>query len=366
MDSKSSFKFGVILVAILFFCQLLLVPVYSIDTRTTRGEVPLFLEHERIDSEVHPVLDNGELFVPLETILNAKGYSYEYVDNSIVVHGKSGSIVFTDGNAQATVFGRELTLYRPPFRKQNVFYIPYKSVRETLGLNVYYDDFPLSIQLTDPTIVPARSEAIANIYSYQGKYAFFLGTNGKYGLVSDLEQIVFPAKWEEVVPEISEGYICYKQDGKWGVVSVEGREVLAPEWDSLSAFRRGVVIVGRNYRGEMLYGLADEYGRVVYNPREGKIKYSKGYFISSYKDEDGVGHSTVLTTEGRTAPLFWSLTILALTRSMKWDMRYLAMGARKASSIDWGENSVRRSTIAFFYRTRVLMWLFETAVAMGT
>ncbi len=298
MNSKISFKSVVTSVfAILFLCQLLFVPSYSLDMKY---EMPLFLEYERIDSQVHPMLDNGELFVPLELIADAIGYSYEYVNDSIVVHGKHGDIVFTDGSPNVTVFGKEITLYRAPFRKNNVFYIPYKSLSDMLGLNVYYNDTPSYIQLTDPTLLPPRSEMIGYIYSYQGKYAFFLGTNGKYGLVSDLEQIVFPAKWEAVVPEISDGYICYQQDGKWGAISVDGREVLAPEWDSLSAFRHGAVVVGKIYHGEMLYGLADEYGRVVFNPREGTIKHSNGYFISSYKDDDGIGHSIVLTNEGRS------------------------------------------------------------------
>lgn len=86
-------------------------------------------------------------------------------------------------------------------------------------------------------------------------------------------------------------------DTLYGLMTLDGAWAVAPSWESLEWKGRLAQVSRRDERGGG-YGLIDPQGKVVVEPRYGRIDHSEGLYIG-YRQEDGQDRLDVLNADGK-------------------------------------------------------------------
>ena len=85
----------------------------------------------------------------------------------------------------------------------------------------------------------------------------------RYGMVNTQGQLVVPAVYDRIVPTAANRYLVYQNDPQRGalvgLVSKAGKPLIHPKYESIQDLNNGYVIVGRNGK----YGLLTVEGRTT-------------------------------------------------------------------------------------------------------
>lgn len=109
----------------------------------------LYLNGIALETEAPPEMVNASVLVPARTITESLGFKVDYDDKKKQVKVQDGTllILMKLNDSKATVNGKEVTLVEPPLIRSNRAMVPVRFVTETLGLEVYWDNPTKSVFL---------------------------------------------------------------------------------------------------------------------------------------------------------------------------------------------------------------------------
>jgi hypothetical protein len=112
---------------------------------------------------------------------------------------------------------------------------------------------------TGKTIIPFEYDGL---YTSNGKYISVYNTiNGKntWGVVSMQNKVLIPIAYDQL--QVDSNLIGVKQNGKWGMKDVSGKEILPIEFESLTPYAQNQVILAQ--KGSQ-YGFIDAKGKWLF------------------------------------------------------------------------------------------------------
>lgn len=109
----------------------------------------LYLNGIALETDAPPEMVNASVLVPARTITESLGFKVDYDEKQKQVKVQDGTllILMKLNDPKATVNGEEVTLVEPPLIRSNRAMVPVRFVTETLGLEVYWDNPTKSVFL---------------------------------------------------------------------------------------------------------------------------------------------------------------------------------------------------------------------------
>ena len=122
--------------------------------------VQLRVDGQAISSDVPPVTQHSEVFVPLRAIAEALGADthYDRKANSIEVIRGDQTLRFQVGVAKATVNGAPMTFNHPPFRVRGRVMVGLHAVSRAFGVKTRVDHKTARIDLDTPGVIEAGAQ----------------------------------------------------------------------------------------------------------------------------------------------------------------------------------------------------------------
>lgn len=115
----------------------------------------------------------------------------------------------------------------------------------------------------------AKSEFVNNTVSEE--FISFKEDN-KYGLKDRSGKIIVPPKYDNFEPiKFAEGLARVQLNGKWGFINQAGKEVIPPKYDQTGNFQNGVATV----KSGEAWGVVDKTGRELVPPKYFEIHVMK-------------------------------------------------------------------------------------------
>ena len=127
-------SFAIFLSLIIVFCGFI-PPAYA------ESKIKVFLHGNEIKFEQQPVIENGYVFVPAKTLLEALGYNIEYMEiarEAIAYNGITDSIMYIDSN-ELWIDENEYTMPISAKTINGKLFVPLKPISEILNMNVFWD-----------------------------------------------------------------------------------------------------------------------------------------------------------------------------------------------------------------------------------
>ena len=118
-------------------------------------------------------------------------------------------------------------------------------------------------------------------FVHEGNYSI-VELNGKKGLINRDNNEVLPLKYNEL--RYSNGVLLFKENGCWGIISLNGEVILAPQFDYIEDFHEDKAVVRMNEK----YGVISMKGENIVIPKYDNIfSYREGYAIFELDRESG-------------------------------------------------------------------------------
>ena len=96
----------------------------------------------------------------------------------------------------------------------------------------------------------------------------------KYGLYDIKKKVLIPADYD-TRPELKDGYYLIAKNGLYGILDLDGQQILKPEWKSITAIEGGYIVckIDRkdSWIGKEYYGLVDRCGNFIIKPDYSEI-----------------------------------------------------------------------------------------------
>lgn len=96
----------------------------------------------------------------------------------------------------------------------------------------------------------------------------------KYGLYDIKKKVLIPADYD-TRPELKDGYYLIAKNGLYGILDLDGQQILKPEWKSITAIEGGYIVckIDRkdSWIGKEYYGLVDRCGNFIIEPYYNEI-----------------------------------------------------------------------------------------------
>ena len=96
----------------------------------------------------------------------------------------------------------------------------------------------------------------------------------KYGLYDIKKKVLIPADYD-TRPELKDGYYLIAKNGLYGILDLDGQQILKPEWKSITAIEGGYIVckIDRkdSWIGKEYYGLVDRCGNFIIKPDYNEI-----------------------------------------------------------------------------------------------
>lgn len=145
-------------------------------------------------------------------------------------------------------------------------------------------------------INPAGEMVIAADYDLAFDFAEGMAVikKGKYGVIDASGNTIIEPVWEQLSPQVKNGYLKGKKDGKWVILDSRGT-VLSKGFDAIGEFSEGFCVV----KTEGSYGYIDEtFSQVIPAVWESAGDFSGGYAVVSREGQYGYIDATgALMTE---------------------------------------------------------------------
>lgn len=159
IQSMSICKKG--LLCILLACLLL---AFVLPAAAQAATIQIFLNGEKIETDVAPVLQQGRTLVPIRVISEKLGATVDYQesDKSIRITSATVNIQMTVGSQNVTVNGEAQTLDVPANTTNGRTLVPLRFVGEALGVGVDWDGANSYVILTKQVDMPQAQEPSAD------------------------------------------------------------------------------------------------------------------------------------------------------------------------------------------------------------
>ena len=96
----------------------------------------------------------------------------------------------------------------------------------------------------------------------------------KYGLYDIKKKVLIPADYD-TRPELKDGYYLIAKNGLFGILDLDGQQILKPEWKSITAIEGGYIVCKIYWKdsgiGKEYYGLVDRCGNFIIKPDYNEI-----------------------------------------------------------------------------------------------
>lgn len=129
------------------------------------------------------------------------------------------------------------------------------------------------------TLVSCNWEKVVGIECYYSKVT---DGNGKWGVVSDSDELLFPCQWDDIKLGVLERFVV-KHNDKWGVVDMDGTPIIPCRWDAIEVAAPYYVV--KDSCGK--YGLYDEDGAMISDCLWSNLYASNRIDVFFVKDRDG-------------------------------------------------------------------------------
>jgi hypothetical protein len=253
-----------------------------------------------------PVLGLVILLLPATAYAAPSVDSFRFLNGNFAEGTRNGKTVFVD-----LVSGRMYDSVEPYTNKPDILIIGYKGkfgVAHGDGkvlVNPEYDE----VQLYPEGYISVKKDGRCGRFLESGEPVIpcaygrisegsgitFLERDGKQGWYSpEKKKIIFPVVYDEIsCPSMTVDYIETKKDGRYGIMTVDGKVVFEPVYEKIDYFDDGVFGVRQNGR----WGLVKGDGSVLCECRfDSFLPGYYGYAVVSER-----GRSGYVNLEGRIA-----------------------------------------------------------------
>jgi hypothetical protein len=116
------------------------VTFISLAATAAQADVGISINGTSVDVSPAPIIQAGRVFVPLRGVFENLGASVVYDDGQINATGNGREISLHIGSTQATVDGNPQTIDVAPFIVGESTYVPLRFISQSLGASVQWDD----------------------------------------------------------------------------------------------------------------------------------------------------------------------------------------------------------------------------------
>ena len=122
--------------------------------------VEVHVDGQKIVTDVPPVTQNQEVFVPLRAVAEALGADthFESKENSIEIVRGSQTLEFKVGLTKATLNGAPMTLRHAPFRVRGRVMVGLRSIALAFGVKTRYNRRTARIDVDTPGVIEAGAQ----------------------------------------------------------------------------------------------------------------------------------------------------------------------------------------------------------------
>ena len=122
--------------------------------------VEVHVDGQKIVTDVPPVTQNQEVFVPLRAVAEALGADthFEPKENTIEIVRGSQTLEFRAGSTKATLDGAPMTLRHAPFRVRGRVMVGLRSIALAFGVKTRYDRRTARIDVESPGVIEAGAQ----------------------------------------------------------------------------------------------------------------------------------------------------------------------------------------------------------------
>ncbi|MBV9736675.1 MAG: copper amine oxidase N-terminal domain-containing protein [Candidatus Eremiobacteraeota bacterium] len=122
--------------------------------------VEVHVDGQKIVTDVPPVTQNQEVFVPLRAVAEALGADtrFEPKENSIEIVRGSQTLEFKVGSTKATLNNAPMTLHHAPFRVRGRVMVGLRSVALAFGVKTRYNRRTARIDVDTPGVIEAGAQ----------------------------------------------------------------------------------------------------------------------------------------------------------------------------------------------------------------
>ena len=138
-------KFLILLAVLVLFCAF---PVCA-------EEIPVYINGERLEFDVAPMLVNERTMVPMRFIFEKFGatVAYEHETRSVMAgytdsNGDSSIIFFTIGSDRAFINNKLVILDAASFETEGRTLVPLRFISEALGHDVFWNEEEFAVYIT--------------------------------------------------------------------------------------------------------------------------------------------------------------------------------------------------------------------------
>ena len=123
--------------------------------------VEVHVDGQKLVTDVPPVTQNQEVFVPLRAVAEALGAEtrFEPKESTIEIVRGSQTLEFGVGSTKATLDGAPMTLRHAPFRVRGRVMVGLRSVALAFGVKTRYDRRTARIDVDTPGVIEAGAQA---------------------------------------------------------------------------------------------------------------------------------------------------------------------------------------------------------------
>jgi len=122
--------------------------------------VELHVDGQKIATDVPPVTQRQEVFVPLRAVAEALGADtrFEPKENTIEIVRGSQTLEFRVGSNKAMLNGAAMTLRHAPFRVRGRVMVGLRSIALAFGVKTRYDHRTARIDVDTPGVIEAGAQ----------------------------------------------------------------------------------------------------------------------------------------------------------------------------------------------------------------
>jgi len=151
------------LVVFLMLCMMAYYGGYNLMARTeTPQEIVIYVNGEKVDTEVSPILKNNRTLIPLRSVFEKLGAEVDFnqTTNQAIIQTDSNEILLELGNSAVLVNGRIQFMDTQSLAIDGRTFVPLRFVAEQLGASVQWDGVKkrIDIRTANSTIVNEAEE----------------------------------------------------------------------------------------------------------------------------------------------------------------------------------------------------------------
>jgi len=176
---KSIFKILIFIVCISLCFSSVLVSADS--------EISLYIDGEKIETDVAPVIVNGRTLIPVRCFFEKFDANVIWVDatKQVIIETDDKSIILKIDSSTAYVNNTAIKLDAAPFIKNDRTLVPVRFISENLGYDVDWEDETKSVYITSPE--PEVSQTVITSVSVKKSVVTIKADNFKKPVISTAE-----------------------------------------------------------------------------------------------------------------------------------------------------------------------------------